>query len=90
MVRARERSLGRDPQLRPVVELVDGQLLLAGGDALKQFVAGTAKSAPPDAELIRRAIAFDAASRPREVDGAMLVRAGRARLCPPIDPALWR
>jgi hypothetical protein len=91
-------DLARDPQLRPVVELVDGQLLLAGGDALKQFVAGMAKSSPPDAQLIRRAIAFDAASRPREVGGAISIlevdREG-ARwvgpgLCPPIDPALWR
>jgi hypothetical protein len=42
-------DLTRDPQLRPVSELADGQLLLAGGDALKQFAASAAKSAPPDA-----------------------------------------
>ena len=91
-------DLTRDPVLRPVVQLVDGQLLLAGGDALKRFVADVAKSSPPDAQLIRRAIAFDAASRPREVggtisileidrDGARWVEPG---VCPPIDPALWR
>jgi hypothetical protein len=91
-------DLARDPQLRPVTELPDGQLLLAGGDALKQFVAGAVKSAPPDAQLIRRAIAFDAASRPREVGGAISIlevdREGarwvEPGLCPPIDPALWR
>ena len=91
-------ELTRDPVLRPVTELVEGQLLLAGGDALKQFAAGAAKSAPPDAQLIRRAIAFDAASRPREVGGAISIlevdREGarwvEPGLCPPIDPALWR
>jgi hypothetical protein len=91
-------ELTRDPQLRPVSELADGQLLLAGGDALKQFVAGAAKSAPHDAQLIRRAIAFDASSRPREVGGAISIlevdrdgaRWVEPGLCPPIDPALWR
>jgi hypothetical protein len=91
-------DLTRDPQLRPVSELADGQLLLAGGDALKQFVAGAARSAPPDAQLIRRAIAFDAASRPREVGGAISIlevdrdgaRWTEPGLCPSIDPALWR
>ena len=91
-------DLTRDPQLRPVSELADGQLLLAGGDALKQFAAGAVKSASPDAQLIRRAIAFDAASRPHEVGGAISIlevdrdgaRWAEPGLCPPIDPALWR
>jgi hypothetical protein len=91
-------DLTRDPVLRPPAELAEGQLLLAGGDALKQFMAGAAKSAPPDAQLVRRAIAFDAASRPRDVGGAISIlevdrdgaRWVEPGLCPPIDPALWR
>jgi len=88
----------RDPELRPVAELVDGQLLLPSGDALRQFVTEAMRSTPPDAWLIRRAIAFDAASRPREVGGAISIlevdRAGarwiEPGLCSPIDPMLWR
>jgi hypothetical protein len=91
-------DLTRDPELRPVSELVDGQLVLAGGDALKQFVSAAVKSGPADAQLIRRAIAFDAASRPREVGGAISIlevdREGarwvEPGMCPPIDPTLWR
>ncbi len=86
------------PALRPVVELVDGQLLLPGGDALRQFVREAVKSSPADAQLIRRAIAFDASSRPREVGGAISIlevdgdapRWIESGLCPPIDPTLWR
>jgi hypothetical protein len=88
----------RDPALRPVVELVDGQLLLPGGNALRQFVREAVKSAPADAQLIRRAIAFDASSRPLEVGGAIsILEVDRDSahwiepgLCPPIDPTLWR
>jgi hypothetical protein len=59
----------RDPQLKPISELADGQILSASGDSLRQFVTQAMRSASPDGQLIRRAIAFDAASRPREVGG---------------------
>jgi hypothetical protein len=88
----------RDPQLKPISELADGQILIAGGDSVRQFVTQAMRSAPPDGQLVRRAIAFDAASRPREVGGPTSIlevdRAGarwvEPGLCPPIDPALWR
>jgi len=91
-------ELTRDPELKPVREMADGQLLLPGGDSLRQFAAEAMKSAPADAQLVRRVIAFDAASRPREVGGAISIlevdstgaRWIDAGLCPPIDPALWR
>ena len=88
----------RDPQLKPISELVDGQLLIAGGDSLRQFMAQAMKSTPLDSQLIRRASAFDAAARPREGGGPTSIlevdRAGarwvEPGLCPPIDPTLWR
>ena len=88
----------RDPQLKPISELADGQILIAGGDSVRQFVTQAMRSAPADGQLVRRAIAFDAASRPREVGGPTSIlevdRAGarwvEPGLCPPIDPALWR
>ena len=63
---------------------------------MRQFVREAVKSAPADAQLIRRAIAFDAASRPREVGGAISIlevdrdaaRRIEPGLCPPIDPSL--
>jgi hypothetical protein len=91
-------ELTRDPELKPVTELVDGQLFLSGGEAVKQFVTEAMKSTPPDAQLIRRVIAFDAASRPREVGGSIAIpevdRASarwiEAGFCQPLDPTLWR
>jgi hypothetical protein len=70
----------------------------AEGEPSLQFVAAAARWAPRDAQLIRRAIAFDAASCPRDVGGAISIlgvdregaRCVEPGLCPPIDPTLWR
>ena len=88
----------RDPQLKPISELADGQILIAGGDSVRQFVTQAMRSAPAGRSARQKGDRVRRRLRPREVGGPTSIlgvdRAGarwvEPGLCPPIDPTLWR